>query len=225
MATNWFPAVHALAEYRAALDMMRRAEANYVMLDDSARAALELPRIAAGGSQADAAWRAYRQTITDDKKLRLAIRVEGTDARYRVVQQRLLGMPLGSRAANRALRETLLGTSRDVAHDLHDVLDDVVTYQQQGVRLARAAATRAHEETRSVVTGVVVAAVTVAALIALLIATSIGRDVESLRTGYESALHEESLRASELQRANERLMHTNTQLDAGDDPEGFLERT
>ena len=73
------------------------------------------------------------------------------------------------------------------------------------------------------VTGVVVAAVTVAALIALLIATSIGRDVESLRTGYESALHVPL--ASELQRANERLMHTNTQLDAGDDPEGFLERT
>jgi len=33
--------MNALAEYRAALDTMRRAEANYVMLDDSAGAALE----------------------------------------------------------------------------------------------------------------------------------------------------------------------------------------
>jgi len=41
VATNWFPAMNALAEYRAALDTMRRAEANYVMLDDSAGAALE----------------------------------------------------------------------------------------------------------------------------------------------------------------------------------------
>jgi len=141
------------------------------------------------------------------------MRVEGTDERYRAVQQRLLEIPLGTRAASEALRETLFGSSRQVAHNLYDVLDEVVAYQQQGVRLARAAATRAHEETRSVVTVVVVAAVTVAALIALLIATSIGRDVKSLRTGYESALHEESLRASELQRANERLMHTNTQLE------------
>ena len=213
VATNWFPAMHALAEYRAALDMMRRAEANYVMLNDSARAALELPRLVAARSQADTAWKAYRQTITDDEERRAAMRVEDADARYRAVQERLLRMPLGGRAASEALRETLLGASREVAHDVYDVLGDVVAYQQRGARLSHAAATRDYEETRYVVIGVVSAAVTVAAVVALLIAISIGHDVRSLREGYESALHEESLRASELERANERLVQTNTQLE------------
>ena len=55
VATNWFPAMHALAEYRAALDMMRRAEANYVMLTDSAHAAPELQRLAVARGQVDTA--------------------------------------------------------------------------------------------------------------------------------------------------------------------------
>ena len=55
VATNWFPAMHALAEYRAALDMMRRAEANYVMLTDSAHAAPERQRLAVARGQVDTA--------------------------------------------------------------------------------------------------------------------------------------------------------------------------
>jgi len=213
VATNWFPAMHALAEYRAALDMMRRAEANYVMLNDSARAAPELKRLVAARSQADTAWKAYRQTITDDEERRVAMRVENADARYRAVQERLLRMPLSGRLASEALRETLLGASREVAHDVYDVLGDVVAYQERGARLSHEAATRDYEETRQVVIGVVSAAVTVATIVALLITSSIRHDVRFLREGYGSALHEESMRASELERANERLVQTNTQLE------------
>jgi signal transduction histidine kinase len=212
VATNWLPAMQALAEYRVALDMMRRAEANYVLLTDSTRAALELPRITAARSQADAAWRAYRQTITDDEERRAATRVEEADSRYRELQEHLLRMPLGSRAASEALRETLLGASRESARDVYAVLGDVVAYQQRGAKLSHAAAARDYEETRYVVTGVVSVTVTLAAVVALLIAISIGRDVRSLREGYESALHGESLRASELERANEQLIQTNMQL-------------
>ena len=141
------------------------------------------------------------------------MRVEDADAQYRAVQERLLRMPLGGGAASEALRETLLGASREVAHDVYDVLGDLVAYQQRGARLSHEAATRDYEETRYVVIGVVSAAVTLAAVVALMIATSIGHDVKSLRQSYESALHEEAMRASELERANERLVRANTQLE------------
>jgi signal transduction histidine kinase len=141
------------------------------------------------------------------------MRVEDAYEQYRAVQERLLRMPLGGGLASEALRETLFGPSREVAHDVFDVLGDLVAYQQRGARLSHEAATRDYEETRQVVIGVVSAAVTLAAIVALMITTSIGHDVKFLRQSYESALHEESMRASELERANERLVRANTQLE------------
>lgn len=62
-----------------------------------------------------------------------------------------------------------------------------------------------YEMTHFVAIAVVVTAVTIAAIVGLMIATSIGKDVTSLRNAYESALTTEAVRAAELELVNQRL--------------------
>jgi signal transduction histidine kinase len=213
VATNWLPAMRALTEYRSAMGTMQRSVANYVMLNDVERISVELPRIAAARLQADVAWKAYLQTIADDEERRGATRVADADARFRAMQDGLLQMPRGGGAADDALRKAFFGASRDAVDDLYNVLGDLVNYQQRGAQLAHSAATRDYATARYVATAVVIAAVTVSAVLGLMIATSIGHDVTSLRSAYESVLRTGSQRASELELANERLVHANAKLE------------
>ena len=213
VATNWLPAMRALTEYRSAVGTMQRSIANYVMLTDESRATVELVRIAAARMQADDAWKSYLRTITGDEERRGAMRVAGADVRFRAMQERLLQIPRGEDSTEDALRETFLGASRDVVEDLYNALSDLVNYQQRGAQLAHSAASHDYEMTRYGATAVVIAAVTISAVLGLMIATSIGHDVTSLRSAYESALGKEALRASESGIANERLTHANAQLE------------
>ena len=175
LATNWLRATRSLADYEAALNAVRRAEALTVMAKSPTDLEQRAQRIAVAKSKSSEAWAQYQTTIDLPEEVRLAKAIEqGQAAYYGALEQSLLA----ARAGDRGTAEELYGGKSHEAFDqaMAAVAADV-EFQSLGGAAAYDESHDAYAKTRALVVGTIVLAALVTIVVAWGMSVSIVRPI------------------------------------------------
>ncbi len=177
LATNWLPATRALGEYRDAINVIRRAEAQHLLSTTPQEYAKEEKRIATSKEKAAKAWAIYMATVTTDEERQVAKAVQDAQSQYFGAQPQLLDLSRSGEAQRAQALAFFRGASRAGLNATMEALDRDVAYQIKNGDLAYAASQNTFAMTRAVVIGIAIAAMSVGALLAWVITNSIVRPI------------------------------------------------
>ncbi|MBH1987881.1 MAG: MCP four helix bundle domain-containing protein [Burkholderiales bacterium] len=177
LATNWFPALRALGDYRGALNGIRRTEALHTMASTDEAWAKEEKQIQDTKVVAQTAWKAYSSTVSGDEERQIAAAVEQAQASYFAAVDKVLASSRGGADKLEATKAIYNGESHQAFNTLLQKLLADIAFQNKGTEAAYARSQASFEQTRIAVIGLVLAAIAIGSGLALVITRSITRPI------------------------------------------------
>ena len=178
LATNWLPATRALGEYRDAINVVRRAEAQHLLSATPEEYAKEEKRIEATKGKAAHAWERYMATVTTDDERQLAKAIQDGQSQYYAAQPKLLDLSRAGEAQRAEAMAHFRGPSRAGLNATMEALDRDVAFQVKQGDVAYVASQEAFSLTRAAVIAIAFMAMGVSAVLAWVITNSIVRPIQ-----------------------------------------------
>jgi len=173
LATNWLYATRALSDYQAAINIIRRAEAQHVMSTKESDFAQWEKRIDEGKAMAAEAMKRYEPTVeTEDERLLLNA-IKAAEKAYYDTQPGLLKTSRQADGATEAVRTAYNGESRTSLATLMSAIEKDLAFQMQGGDAAYLLSQKTYQNTRIFVLMALVVAVAIGGGAAWVITRSI----------------------------------------------------
>ncbi|HEX5372964.1 MAG TPA: methyl-accepting chemotaxis protein [Aquabacterium sp.] len=177
LATNWFPAMRALGEYRAGLNGMRRAEALHVMaLKDEDFPPLE-QRIKHNHESTEAAFKDYEATVTTPEERAIVKDMRNAVDRYYASTAKLLPLSRGGAETMEEAKAMYSGESSEAFEAAVEAVKAAIAFQNRGATGSYDSAQANYEQTRLAVIAIVIAAIAIGSGMAFVITRSITRPI------------------------------------------------
>jgi methyl-accepting chemotaxis protein len=175
VATNWLVATRVLGDYRAAINVIRRAESQHIMAKTEEEFAKQEQRIQQAKEEAAKAWVAYEATVTTAEEHALADDIKAKQQRYYELQPALLKASRASVGVTDELRQAFGGELRTSFESLIDAIKKDVDFQTTGADAAYRESQDAFSSTRTVMVWTLMTCVALGAFLAWFITRSITR--------------------------------------------------
>ncbi|MBV8123239.1 MAG: MCP four helix bundle domain-containing protein, partial [Paucibacter sp.] len=166
LATNWLPATKALGEYQAAINLVRRDEAQHVMSSTDEQYSQWENKIAENKAKAGAAWSKYAVTITDGQEQTLAKKIVDAEKRYFAAQLDLLKMSRASKGAFDEVKNNYNGESFVAVNGLLEAIQNDIDFQSAGADIAYTQSQNTFRSARVQAIGLLLVAIAVGSALA-----------------------------------------------------------
>jgi methyl-accepting chemotaxis protein len=173
LATNWFPAMRALGDYRAALNGIRRAEAVHIMSSTPEDFAAEELRIRNSQADADKAYKAYEATVSTAEEQVILKDLHEAQMRYHASTDKLLPMSRESVGHISEVRAFFVSESRKSFNGVLDAAKAAIEFQNKGASDSYDVAQVNYEQTRLATMAILIFAVVTGSGLAFAITRSI----------------------------------------------------
>ncbi|RUP23943.1 MAG: HAMP domain-containing protein [Curvibacter sp.] len=175
MATNWMVATRSLGDYRAAINGMRRAEAQHMMSVTDAQFTEQERVIEKARAEAAKHFSTYVTTVTTDEERPLVQAIQQAEKAYYEVQRELLATSRATDGVTDALRAIYGGPSSQAFAQLLERINVDLDFQTRGSDQTYKLSQDTYTETRWEVIGMIVLAILIGAWTAYVLTVSITR--------------------------------------------------
>ena len=173
IATNWMVATRSLGDYRAAINSMRRAEAQHMMSVTDAQFTEQERAIEKARAEAAKHFSVYLTTVTTDEERSLVQAIQQAEKAYYEVQRELLATSRATDGVTDSLRAAYGGPSAQAFAQLLERINADLDFQTRGSDQSYKLSQDTYTETRWEVIGMIALAILIGAWTAYVLTASI----------------------------------------------------